>query len=351
MKDESISKQGIDMLKKGEADLLIGYNSPTKITYKHFDVSDMYYYDVFTWVYPNVQMMSHWKRMFHIFSGELWFFLLFAIIIWISLVYYVEKEICLCQLFFVVYQVLFENAVSKSLFTNRRALKLLFSAWIMAFMIISTTFKNSLLVILGTEKKLPEFLTIQDLLNVKFNIISHEDLSTVYIDNTPIRDIYHIGNCSSVMVCVNRTAFEKNSITMSPRSVLWYNWIPKYYITDYGEVLVKVSSTTVQQIYVNMILRKGYPLYGQINDILVKLRDTGWFNYLYLQMRIRIKMATNRLVFEAKKIGMRKFGFVFILWGLGLIMAAIVFIFEIALYGTLRNFRNWCRCNCIECTL
>lgn len=336
------------MLIKGEADLLIGYNSPTEITFRHFDVSELYYYDVLTWVYPNAQKMSHWKRIFHIFSGELWFFLLFAIIIWISLVYYIETGICLHQLFFVVYQVLFENAVSKSLFRNRRALKLLFSAWIMAFLIISTMFKNSLLIILGTGKKLPEFLTIQDLLKLNFNISSHSDLSTFYIDNmTPITDIYQIENCSSVLVCVNRTAFEKNSITTAPRSILWYNWIPKHFITDYGEVLVKASSTTIKPIYINIIFRKGYPLYEQINDILAKLRDHGWFDHVYLEMRIRIKRATNHLVFEAEKLGLSKFGFVFILWGIGLSMAVIVFMFELALHRTLSNFINWSKWKCI----
>lgn len=320
-------------LRDQDADVLVGYNSPTAETPKHFDITGAFYYDDIAWAAPNPKEMSYVKRLSHIFSLQFWIFLLTSVLLWIVVVHYVQNATKFFELIFVIFQILLEHSVSKHLIKRRLFLRISLLAWMVAFLVLSTLFKNSILVILGTEKRYPRLTTVQDVLNSNLQITSYVNLSDLYINSEnqaeyPF-DFEKIEQCESVLGCVNKTAFQRNSVTTAPRIIVWYNWIPKYFITKHGEVLVRVSDDSIVPIHIHLIASKGYPLFPQINDILGRMRASGWFNHVYTQMRLKIKRATNPLVFDAGKIGLSKFNFVFLTWIIGLTVGAASFVAEL----------------------
>lgn len=326
------------MLKNLEADVLVGYNSLEEDTPKYFDISNAFYSDSLAWISPSPLEMTYWKRIYKMFSIKVWMVLATSALVWIFMVNLAHKNINLFELSFMVFQILLEHSVSKHQIKRKLSLRLMLLAWMTSFLVISTLFKNSLVIILGTEKRTAELFYLNDILYTsELKITSYINLSKLYVDLDNNKDyplnFNEIQYCRSVLRCVNRTAFERNVVTTAPKSIVRYNWIPKYYINNEGKVLITVSREVIRPFFIHLIFSKGYPLFPQINAITMRMYETGWLDHLYNEMRIQIKRATTLLVFDAQKIGMSRFNFVFIMWSFGLCISALVFISEIYMHN------------------
>lgn len=210
--------------------------------------------------------------------------------------------------------------------------KTIFITSIYGFFILSVLFQSSLFDSLTTiqyEEQIDSYEKI-----IKTGIIIYggmDPIGRILIRNDTDLSKYipkHFIKCPDPRECINRTAYQRDVISIDFKRTFLYQ-IPKYYIDSTGNVMLYQFKEPIFPLNINLVFLKGYPIFEQINFVLMHLKESGIISYLCEKISYSIELAMNKQnTIESNVLNLNQLSIGFYLWICGLLLSATVFVIE-----------------------
>lgn len=279
-----------------------------------------------------------WKRLLKIFPFNFW--IIFSILMTIqTAVAKIFLNIRQEKLMLAMFQILVESPTveAETKITYKR---ITLASWFLSFMIMSTIFKNGLLIITETIRKEPAIETLTDIIQSKLPIYPTLNLSFYYHSEKEIKDFdsITIRRCQNYLDCLSDIAKNQNSITTGGREILRYYTVPKYFINN-GELLVHIADEAIYSFHISFLFSRGHPLYVQCSKIISYSLASGWFVNVFSRLRYEFFLKTyQKYRISSKTFTLNDFKDISILWFSGVLIACLALIGEHVWYYTRKKY-------------
>ncbi|VEN40515.1 unnamed protein product [Callosobruchus maculatus] len=215
--------------------------------------------------------------------------------------------------------------------------KFVIVAHVFTVLILNTIYRTKLYSSITNDRPLLKIRTINDILdtNLKPALYSYaldqfnssKDESRFY---KSIRENYII--CDASDYCVNRTAFQRDTFTVKLSRKIDY-LIPLLYVDGKGRSLVHViPSFELSFMQFPVIFLKGHPLFRKINRFLMNMKENGFVDMLYKEVKRNSKKAMSLSLqssnMQANPLNLKQFECIFIAYGVAVAISVTVFILE-----------------------
>lgn len=214
------------------------------------------------------------------------------------------------------------------------------ASWFLSFMIMSTIFKNCLLIITETIRKEPAIDTLTDIIESKLPIYPTLNLSLYYHSEREIKnfDSITIQRCHNYLECLDDIAKNQKSITTGGREILRYYTVPKYFINN-GELLVHIADEAIYSFHISFLFSRGHPLYDQCSKIISYSLASGWFVNVFARLKYELFLKTyQKYRISSKTFTLKDFKDISILWFSGVLIACLALLGEHVWYYTSKKY-------------
>ncbi|KAF7277947.1 hypothetical protein GWI33_009063 [Rhynchophorus ferrugineus] len=308
-------------LRKNELDVYGGFfNIRLHDDVTAYDLTPTYIMEKILWATSASRKTPTWLRVYRIFHGNVYVSLIGTIFV-SSIILKLLLDVDILDWIELYLMAFMEQPILGK--AVREHLRLPLIAYLWAIMIISSLFKNSLIIITASTIREQQVNTIDDILNFNLKLISGMNLSVIFESVGYQRPIQ---GCEYSQ-CMKEAAFGRDIATTVAEKMSKLYQIPLNFKNENGESVIHLCKDTVIFIKpIHMIFSKGYPLYNQICDIILRMIENGWMNRIMDQLETASKMKSFKINTDNKNISLNSLYFVFVLWGCGLAVACLVFI-------------------------
>ncbi|KAL1498075.1 hypothetical protein ABEB36_008932 [Hypothenemus hampei] len=328
------------LLHSHDADIFGGHITILPSDVLDSDITPPYLYDSIRFVTPKPKEMSFWIRSFTIFPDSFWILLVLTIAIssvLTNLLYNISYQ----DKLFAFIEILVEHPVCLGN-TQLLSKRIFFMSWFFFSMVISTLFRNSLIIINATSKKTNAINTLDDVANSKLPIYKTFDLKSYYITREEQEKIQYVSmkQCTNLALCFRNVAFNQNSITIGGADILNNYVIPLYFVEN-GETLLHIADEMIYGFHIHLLFSKGHPLFEQCSTIIISTLSNGWFVKEYKKMKYELSLKLyQKYPIKSKILSMNELSNTFHLWFFGLLLAFSVLSLEIICYYGLVTFKK-----------
>lgn len=289
-----------------------------------FDATFSFLRDGLFWLVPRAMKLSGYKKLALVLSFEAYLILLVTMIV-IPVIGRLLFKNHVVDYFFELYQTLLEVALPRPL-TRKLYLHI-----VIPFLVLSTVFKGSLIHKLSIDHYGYQISSLEDIVASNLTISIDHDIAQYFKNDNPL-DRYVYKNyeyCAKPRNCINKTAFEGNMVTVDIQRTYEYLLASSYIDSD-GKPLSYLFSTPIFPLYIHWYFVKGFPIFPQINVILLRLKSSGIIHHLCEKATFKARVDLNRKVrITSNKLGLKEMRPLFVLISLGHIFGLIVFFIEL----------------------
>ncbi|RZC34975.1 hypothetical protein BDFB_001396 [Asbolus verrucosus] len=311
-------------LEEHRGDMTIGVFHSKFEEHLDFDMSYTYMEDGTRWLVPKARILPYWKRISLIFSKEVYLSIFFSVAI-MMVVCHILYNISYSSTWILLYQILLEYSLNKM-----PAFRIVIIVWTCCCLILSTMFKSKLIDTMSKNSYERQIDSLGDIVASKLHIIIDHDIAKFYDYQTNSDEEYVRKNyefCPDPRICITRTAFEQDCVTIDfQRSNEFF--LPQY-VDPNGDVLLHLFKTPIFPVHIHLFFVKGYPIFPQIDQLLMRLRSNGVIEHLYDKAGYNARMAmSKKSKFSVEVLGLKQMQMAFLLWGVGIGASVLVFIIE-----------------------
>lgn len=309
-----------------KGDMVVGAFHHKSEEEQDFDMTFSYMEDGVFWVVPKAKIVPLWKRFTLIFTITVYLTILssFFLIVMVCHAFYRQPFLpCLLML----YQILLECSVPKIPKYFRAVVFIL----IPSCLVISTIFKSKLMVVMSKNSYDHQIDSLSDIVHSSLLINIDDFIASFYRDYSN-SDEEHIWKnyvqCGNHSVCVERTAERQDSVTCSfQRS---HEYSSHNYVDSTGYPLLHLTKILIFPLQIRLFFVKGYPLFLQIDELLLRIRSSGFVQYQYDKVAYNIQVALSKKkgTFSAEILGLEQLYVIFFVWWIGILISIFVFLME-----------------------
>lgn len=279
-------------LKNHQFDVKVGAIYLKDREVEDFDISYAYFQDGIYWAVPKTATIEQWRRIALVFSFSSWILFWISSIMY-SCVYYLILKISTKKTFdssilYYLFGVLMEHSSKISVFLK---LKKLLVFWILYCLLISTAFKSQMMNIQSGVDYYYQAATLQDIVDSKFYINMPPGYANLYDNKNNLLEKYIYDNnieCLDLLICLRRVAMNQN--TASAAIGRYTRYVMPKLLDDNGQSLIYISKEKVFSMSIHMIFSKGFPIFAQINCLLLRMEANGMIDHTYEHMDHVLKM-------------------------------------------------------------
>lgn len=289
-----------------------------------FDLSVPYLEDSTTWVVPKASLLPEWKKLGLVMNADMYFSIIVIILVVALVCLLLYKENFLVTVYN-LYQILFEVSLA-----SVPSYKLILLCCILGFMVISTMFKSVLISVLLSVKYEHQIQNTEEMVKSGLELRFDKVIKKYYESDNPV-DKYIFKNfifCPDPRVCINRTAFVRDTATIDFKRVYMYN-LPKYYVDSEGNPMIYIFKESVFPVHIHIFFNKGFPMLHQVNKILMNLESNGIIRHLYDEVEREATQALSRKTnLFTNVLNLKQMAVAFFVLILGCLISLVVFIVE-----------------------
>lgn len=326
------------VLEKLQTDIVIGMCPGNYTLLWDFDVTQPYLADRLVWIVPRAGLMPHWSKIVHVYPFIVWTLSIILVVtlpvIWSrvsKILRIVEngsfESWAICQLR--TYSMFLGVSVPQT--PKSTTLRILFSIWTVANLILITIYQSKLISALTNPEYEHQISNPDELLASKleigFNLNLFYFFDEKYDEDKKV--IQKAKLCDLTLGCLNRTAFQKDFAVAKSFLSVYYLQLKSYHQPD-GSSLFYIFKSSLFVHYVHTIIVKGHPIFDKFNQVTIRLIEAGFYQYwLEKILTESIKKNSNGDNDETNVLSLHEMepAFYFLLFGLGL--ALTVFILEL----------------------
>ncbi|RZC34972.1 hypothetical protein BDFB_001395 [Asbolus verrucosus] len=317
--------------------------------FEHIDLDTSYAYlqDGFFWVVPKGQIIDQWKRIVLAFGFITWIafllsFLFFSGIYWIYM-YFFQMGFS-SNIFFYFFGILIESTVN---IPQKYQIRGLLVTWIFYCLIISTAFKSQMMNLLSGIDYEHQIDSLEEIIESPLRINMPQGYANLY-DNEeyPLERYVYENNirCDDILKCLQRTAKKRD--TASTAIGRYIDFMRPQFLDKNGRSMIHVLNEKVYPMSIHMIFSKGYPIFGQIDHLLLIMEANGITDFLYdrithiLNLRYMTKTGPVKyaLVNDVKTMVLP-----FVILGFGQVLGFVVFCLELLWSQVCKNTNKICK--------
>lgn len=322
---------GLGSLQRREYDGTVGAYSNMRDFSLDFDMTYVYISKQVVWVIPAAEVMGYATQFLYILSWDAWLYFFAAS--FISVLVFKAMNIEVETAWNFMFKVWLGG--STKLLRSSSSYRTLLIFWIYFCLIMSTLFKNEMMYMFTSVKYYKEIDTKDDL------FASDADISVVSF----VRNYCQVHDDLRFRRFISRAKINENVpksmelVASSGHISASYKIVAEFAITNQyldqnGYPTIHIVKEKLLEIYTSLPFVKGYPMYGQINDLIFKLLDNGFIHYrigVYTDYINGLKYKSKKLR-DHYKLGMLELLFSFRLWGYGIVLSTITFFVELLYY-------------------
>ncbi|RZC36251.1 hypothetical protein BDFB_008767 [Asbolus verrucosus] len=311
-------------LQKRKGEMVMGAFHSKFREHQDFDMTFNHMEDAVYWLVPKAKVLPHWKMLSLIFSKELYLLLLLSTVM-IVIFYRFFYQRSFSSSLTILYQILLECGVHKI-----PGNKIIIITWIGSCLVLSTIFKSKLMQIMSQHTFEHQINTLSDIVASKLLINIDDFIASFFYHYTNPDEEYVAKNykpCKDHDSCVNRTAFQQDSVTVNFQRV--YECISLKYMDSEGHFLLHMTMTPVFPIHIHLFFVKGHPVFSQVDQLLIRIKSSGFIKHLYDQVAHNTRLALGkRSSLSATVLKLEQMYVAFFLWCIGIFASISVFVFE-----------------------
>ncbi|CAG9826619.1 unnamed protein product [Diabrotica balteata] len=248
-----------------------------------FDNTYTFTEDVTVMVFPVINVNNNWK----LFYGE------FHLCVWGC---FLGLILLLCVIFKMFSA--FTNKISilniivggllgvTQISTRKVSMRILILNYSIFGLLFTTVYKSKMVDIMRSDQSTQLLTSKKDALKYlfKFGAPGQSSIDLMKYSQNPVdvallqKDL--IINCVTSVECVNRTAFQKDIMSMKLLKPL-QSLLPTLYLDSNGRSLLYVSNMFEYHFYFSIYFKKSHYLFNIFNTRLMNLKDNGVVDYLY----------------------------------------------------------------------
>lgn len=316
-------------LQNNKVDVIVGAFHPTEETDRDFDGSFIIAMDTLNIVAPKSGRKPIWLRVIEIYSWKFGFTLIICLTLFVVFVYYFYNIFSSTMLLW-LFQILTDSPVKN--IQNNCTFRVAMSFLLIFCLINSTAFKNSLELIYFSNEYHHEIETEEDLRNSGLELYTYSAKTMLKYQNSDREVDRELASkmvvCKDIIPCLQRIAVKKDIAMLYLRAPIVFA-IPKHYMDPNRHEPLLYVGETLQMVPYQMMFKKNYPPFEDINDILTRISETGLFDFeeskkvhdWYLTFFRGRKLSSHVIKFNHLEI-------VFLIWAFGVLLAVVVFFGE-----------------------
>lgn len=329
-----------------EVDVGLGALATLLYRHFHFDSSVTYYQESITWCVPHALPEPRWRCLLIIFHPLTWLTLCASYIL-VTLTMAVlnathkrrERQNGVIETLQNNYSVILGIAIT---LPKEAKARMVIITWIIICFILNASYHSSLISFLTKPIFEKQIETVEEMLEqgYKFGIVPPSVLFIKHDINSNL-NLSNLVSCDNVKSCLDRTAFRRDFVVGVPRMYMVYS--SRTYISSTGENLVYWTKEDIVSYPIEMIMVKGYPLQGRINQIIHRIVEAGllskWAEDL-LSKNTKISSKHPKTIEGSKNdviLTLNHLEGAFILLLIGLSVAGIIFICELMYFKYLNS--------------
>ncbi|XP_049823905.1 uncharacterized protein LOC126265691 [Aethina tumida] len=322
--------EGLGRLQSHQHDVVIGAYSNMDDYFMDFDMSYVYISKKVTWIVPTAKLLGFEVRIYHILSWQVWLVFILAAVA--SVLVYKIMGLNVCAMTFSVFASLVGSTIK--LRKTTLSFRALMGAWLYFCLIISTMFRNEMVYMFSSVQYAHEINTKEDLFVSEMDLVVIPYIATYCAQHNDPRYRQFIKRAvvnDNPNIMWDLVAYEghiSNVYKLVAESI-----IARRYLDNNGMPLIHIVEEKLFETYTSLVMVKGYPMYEQINRLILLLMDNG-----FIWERIKFytdyanKLRSKAKVLKKHTLGYEQLKFVFGLWVESLFISILVFICEIFYY-------------------
>jgi hypothetical protein len=311
-------------------------NHQTTNTFSHlkFDLIPINIAAHFYWIVPKGQRVPFWRTFLSGFDPIIWFLILFFLIFLTSIWHFMERK-SVSYSFLLHYQLLFESGNLEIVNVQKLSTRILTGTSMVAFLIISSTFKSKMLSALTRNDY--EYLidSLDDIIRDNLSCYVAKDMKLLY---EAVDELYsrYVSKCHLIdehddqQDILLTIALEQNVATISRFLKIKFA-ANRLLEMGYDDRPMHLIRRQVKFDFLYLYLAKGFPLYDRILETAARMYSAGFSSYFRTKVDYKIdkalkvneKIGSNTLVFEQISIA-------FYVFLAGLALSCVVFFWEVA---------------------
>ncbi|CAG9865162.1 unnamed protein product [Phyllotreta striolata] len=259
--------------------------SPADREHLFFDITQYVSQDYVIYVVPAVVTINKWKMLYEEFSCHVWIcFLCFLITFYIAF-YLTSKHKQKFEMFIDVLRMLLQG--SSPIPRTYNACKLLFLAFMVFVFVFTNLYKSVQFHFMIENLHTPLYRTEEDLRKYKLKASLHTsmsrrcNISTNHLENYLCNNI--LFTCNDNEVCLNQTAFVKNTASLEGLLHLKYV-VPRRFIDSEGKSLLRVVENNKTPIFFYLYFLKGHPIFSRFNRKVRSVHEAGFIRHIIRQI-------------------------------------------------------------------
>lgn len=315
-----------------EVDIAVGAYFLKNHEHFDFEVSYPYLQDSFFWVVPKGRELQKWQRIILAFSFETWMAFTASFVIF-SVLYLMQLNFFRMQvsskIFLYLFRILIEHPAE---IPRKYTVRGLLGTWIFYCLIISTAFKSQIINLLSGVSYQADIASLKEIVESDLIINLPSSYANLYeFDEDPIEKYIfdHNIKCVKIFDCLKRTAEQRDTASIAiGRYIDYYS---PYFLNEHGHRTVHVMAERVCLMSIHMMISKGFPMFEQINSLIMLLEANGIvdYNYQYMDNIFKISYFYQLRLTEKTDVNdLKTIALPFILWCFGQCVAVFVLILE-----------------------
>lgn len=152
----------------------------------------------------------------------------------------------------------------------------------------------------------------------------HKNSNDTFENRISNRIIY----TNDLVFAMNLTAFTKKCFTTALKRT-FYHYVPKYYMNRDGGPMLHMVTERIAAWHAQFVHTKGYPLYEQINSLLMQLKANGYIFKLYDKYRyMSFKQFLRNFNRRMENFTLKNLQPAFVVLAFGYVLAMLIFLTE-----------------------
>ncbi|CAH0553602.1 unnamed protein product [Brassicogethes aeneus] len=234
-------------MQEGKSDIAVAALGYEKNRVNYMDIGMPYFYDYLTYCVPPF-CKSDWDKIIIIFDYQSWIIIIVAYFSFSFVLYYVSKR---CE---------DESMIFKNIYN---VLLINFS------------------MVINTMGKLPktDVRLLMDIIDLKLKLQFLLPQKRYFADDSPQSEYIkeHWNNCKNIPSCLKRVIKEKDSVMCI--SKVYIDTIKNCYIDKNKKPLFHCFPKYFVAFPITMLMRKDFPLRNRINDVIIRIYDSGLIQF------------------------------------------------------------------------
>lgn len=337
---EGVYNNAYGAIQQNEAHIGLGMFQMEHNSSQDFDLSFPYLIDNLIFVIPRKDLL---KDVF-ILDVYVWVLILFfygvICVLWYKLSYYTGENAyfrSFSTILLLTFRILLGSSLGK--IPRKLAGRLLFLFWCTSTWILCIEIQSYLFYFLTHDRHQKEINSIYELADSDLDVGLYVHLQETFRDSQgdTERKIYEkIVECNLDEFCINRVVLHKDMAVVRPKRTITYE-IPSFYLDFNGNPLIQPIEESIMMRYVNICFKKGIPMFLQVDDLLQRIKSSGFvvhWDKMYINYinRIHFRNVIKNINFNSKALTIVHLGGVFCLFLIGLIISLICLGLEILIY-------------------